>query len=242
MAYTLNATKRTLQGEKSRVDGLIPAVVYGAGSTTESLSVSYKDFAKLYKEASESTLVDLMVDGQPTGKILVHEVQFNPINDQFIHVDFRRIDMNKPITATVVVKFTGEAPVVKAMGGTLVHNINEIHVKCLPKDLPEQIIVDVSVLKTFEDMIKVKNLAIPAGVEVLSPPLENVVAKVQRALTEDEIKAMEEASKTADISKIELAKKKEAEEGVVEGEEGAATAKPGDKAPEKKDEKKGDKK
>jgi len=231
MAYTLNATKRTEKGEKIRSATVIPAVVYGAGSQLEQLSINYADFSKLYNQASESTLIDLVVDGAAVGKTLVHEVQFDPTNDKFLHVDFRRIDMNSPITTMVEINFVGEAPVIKEQGGTMVHSVEEVQVKCLPKDLPESITVDVSVLKTFEDMVKIKDLKLPAGVEVLSPPQENVVAKVQRALTEEEIKAMEEASKTADISKIEMAKKKEAEEEVAEGEEGAAAAgKPGDKA------------
>lgn len=228
MAYTLNATKRTEKGEKTRSKISIPAVVYGAGSQGENLSLPYADFAKLYKEASESTLIDLVIDGSPVGKILVHEVQFDPTNDKFLHVDLRRIDMNKPITAMVEIQFIGEAPVVKELGGTLVHTVEEIQVKSLPKDLPSHITVDVSSLKTFEDMIKVKDLPIPVGVEVLSPPQENVVAKAQRALTEDEIKAMEDAAKTADISKIESAKKKEAEEEAEGAEAGA------DKKEEKK--------
>lgn len=233
MAFVLNATKRTAKGEAVRSSDVLPAVVYGAGGSNDSLSLSYKEFSKLYKEASESTLVDLNVDGQLFGKILVHDVQFNPINDKFLHVDLRRIDMNKPITATVEIRFTGEAPVVKESGGTLVHNVEEVHVKCLPKDLPEFVTVDVSVLKSFEDTIRIKDLNLPSGVEILSPPKENVVAKAQRALTEDEIKAMEEASKNADISKIEASKKKEVEEEVAEGES-ADAAKPAEKKDEKK--------
>ncbi|MFA7654246.1 MAG: 50S ribosomal protein L25 [Candidatus Magasanikbacteria bacterium] len=234
MAYILNAFSRQEKVDKTRKDGNIPAVVYGAASDVHHLSVSYKEFAKLFKDASESTLIDLNIDGSLAGKILVQDVQFDPVSGKFLHVDFRRIDMSKPITTTVEIIFIGEPPVVKEMGGTIVHNVEEIQVKCLPKDLPESIKVDLSVLKTFEDMIKVKDLQLPVGVEVLSPPQENVVVKGQRALTEAEIKAMEETAKTADISKIEVAKKKETdEEEMAEGE-----AAPVEKKEEKKEEKK----
>jgi large subunit ribosomal protein L25 len=139
-----------------------------------------------------------------------------------VHVDLLRIDMNKPLTATVELKYVGEAPAVKELGGTLVHNINELEVKCLPKDLVSHINVDVSTLKTFDDVIKLKDLVIPAGIEIISNHAEDVLATAIPALTEEQIKAMEDASKTADISKIEVAGKKKDEEdaeAAVSGEE-----------------------
>jgi len=213
MSYLLNAVSRALKGEKVRAEGILPAVIYGVGSETKSLSLSYVDFEKLFREAGEASLIDITIDGKDEGKVLVHEVQYDPVKGQMIHVDFRRIDMNKPITATVELVFVGEAPAVKELGGTLVHNVSEIEIECLPKDLVSHIDVDLSSLKTFDDVIKVKNLVLPAGFAVVGAHDEDALATVIPALTEEEIKAMEEESKTADISKIEVAGKEKKEEG-----------------------------
>lgn len=233
MSYLLNAVARKSKGELVRAAGQLPAVIYGAGSDTLSLALVPQEFLKLYKEAGDSSLIDLVLDGKNVGKVLVQEVQSDPVSNRIIHVDLRRIDMNKEMTAPVTLHFIGEAPVVKASGGTLVTNLNTVEVRCLPKDLVSHIDVDVSVLASFEDVIKVKDLKLSAGITIVSPHGDDLVAKAARALTEDEIKAMEAAAtEPADLSKIEVAGKKKEEEG--EAEEGAEAG----KAEEKKEEKK----
>lgn len=214
--YKLTALRREIKGEKARTQGLLPAVIYGAGEETESLSLVYKDFIRLYDDAGESSLIDLDVDNKDFGKVLIHDVGYDPVSGRVIHVDLRRIDMNKPINASVELIFDGESPVIKESGGTIVKNFEEVEVECLPKDLVNHINVDLSVLKTFDDAIRVKDLKIPAGVVVTEPSAESILVKAQRALTEEEIKAMEAESVSAvDVSKIESAvpKKKEDEEG-----------------------------
>lgn len=235
MSYTLSATLRKSKGEEVRYAGQLPAVVYGAGSETDSLALNPQEFLKLYKEAGDSSLIDLNLDGKNAGKVLVQEVQVDPVSNRIIHVDFRRIDMNKPMTAPVTLRFVGEAPVVKASGGTLVTNLTTVEVRCLPKDLVSHIDVDLSGLDNYEIAIKVKDLKLPEGVVVVNPNAEDLVAKAARALTEEEIKAMEEAATAAvDLSKIEVAgKKKEDEEAAAEGE-----AAPVEKAAPEKEEKK----
>ena len=237
MVYSLSAATRTMKGEKARTAKEVPAVVYGAGSEAQSLTLNKAEFLKLFKQAGGSSLVDLAIDGKDAGKVLVQEVQNDPVKDNVIHVDLRRIDMNKAMTAPVTLKFVGEAPVIKASGGTLVTTVNTVEVKCLPKDLVAHIEVDLSGLNTFEDIIKVKDLKLPAGIQIVNPHAEDLVAKVARALTEEEIKAMEEAAKApSDLSKIEVAGKKKEEEGeAAEGEEGAKAE---EKKPEEKKEEK----
>jgi len=236
MSFILNATKRTEKGEKTRATGTLPGVFYGAGKEATSISLNLPEFLKLYKEAGESSLIDLNLDGKAVGKALVQEVQYNPVSDRMSHVDFRLIDMNKSLIAKVVLRYVGESGAIKASGGTLVTTLNEVEVECLPKDLVSHIDVDISVLKTFEDVIKVKDLKLPAGIKILSPQGEGLVAKAQPAITEEEIKAMEEAAKSADVSKIEVVEKKKE---VEEGEEGAApaVAAAAPKAEEKKEKK-----
>ncbi len=213
MAYVLQAVTRTIKGEKTRNEGKLPAVVYGAGSETTSLDLNGPDFLKLYKQAGDSSLIDLQIDGKDVGKVLIQVIQYHPVKDFPIHVDLRRIDMNKVMQTPVVLRFVGEAPSVKELGGTLVHNLSQVTVECLPKDLVSSIEVSMTGLKTFEDSIKVKDLVLSAGLKVIAPAGDVLVAKVVPAMTEEEIKAMEEAGKNMDVSKIESAKKEKAEEG-----------------------------
>lgn len=220
MNFALSALKRKEKGEKVRQAGVLPAVVYGAGSTAESVSLNAVEFIKLFKAAGESTLVDLSLDGAPAGKVIVQEVQHDPVKGSIIHADLRRIDMNKPLTAPVELKFVGAAPIIKEQGGTLVTTVHTVTVKCLPKDLVSHIDVDLSGLTSYDIVIKAKDLKLPTGIAVTSPHPEDLIVKVARALTEDEIKAMEDAAAApTDLSKIEVVKKGKEE---VEGEEAAA--------------------
>lgn len=214
MSYSLVAVKRSAKGPKTRSAGQIPAVIYGAELPSASLAVEPAQFIKLYNEAGSASLIDMIVDGQNAGKAIVQEVQFDPVSDRIVHVDFRRIDMNKEMTTSVELRFVGEVPVIKASGGTLVTNLSEVEVTCLPKDLVSHIDIDVTGLTSFEQTITVKDIKVPSGIKIISPAPEALVAKPTPALTEEEIKAMEEASKApVDLSKIESAtKKKEAEE------------------------------
>ncbi len=221
----------------------IPAVVYGSGTDTLSLSVNYDEFVKLFKEAGESSLIDLVIGGKESGKVLVKDIQYDPITDRVRHLDLKRIDMTKPIVAMVVLRFVGEASVIKEQGGTLMRNIEKVEIKCLPKDLVGHIDVDLSNFKTYEDVIKIKDLKVPAGAEIINPHAEDLVAKVARALTDEEIKAMEGAAAPADLSQIEVAGKKKEEEGAVEGEaDGEEKKSDSVKAAPAKEEKKAEKK
>lgn len=214
MSYSLVALKRKTNGPKTRAGGQIPAVIYGAGMPSESLAVEPAQFIKLYNDAGSASLIDMTVDGKSEGKALVQEVQFDPVTDRIMHVDLRRIDMNKEMTATVELRFMGEVPVIKASGGTLVTHVSEVEVTCLPKDLVSHIDIDVTGLTSFEQSITVKDIKVPQGIVITSPAAEALVAKPTPALTEDEIKALEDAAKApVDLSKIESSvKKKEADE------------------------------
>lgn len=213
--FKLNAEKREQKSTKVRAEGKIPAVVYGAGSKTESISLSLKEFNKVYNEAGEASLIDLTLDDKNFGKVLIYQVDYEPIKGKIIHVDLKKVDMDKPITAMVKLIFVGEIPAVKELGGTLMHNVVEIEVECLPKDLINHLNVDLSVLKTFDDAIKISNLVLPAGVKLVDANNDQIVAKVLAPLTEEQLKAMEEVTAPVDLSKIETAgkKKEETEEG-----------------------------
>lgn len=231
MSYQLTAELRNVKGDKIRAEGKLPAVVYGVGKESQSLSLSPVDFLKLFKKAGESSLIDLSIGGKDAGKVLVQDVQYDPVSDAIIHVDLRSIDMNKEMTAPVVLRFVGESPVIKASGGTMVTTVSSVTVKCLPKDLVSQIEVSLAGLVTFEDTIKVKDIKVPAGITITSPNADDLVAKAVPALTEEEIKAMEESSAAADVTKIvSVSDEKKAEKAAAEAAEG----KPAEEAKEEK--------
>ncbi|OGH94318.1 MAG: hypothetical protein A2538_00720 [Candidatus Magasanikbacteria bacterium RIFOXYD2_FULL_41_14] len=231
--YLLNGLLRGDQKiEAVRASGGLLVNVYGVGQPNQDLVLPYKEFYKVYQKASESTLIDLQVNGTDAGKVLIQEVQSDPVSGKVVHLDLRRIDMNKSLVVNVELNFVGESPAVKSLGGTLVKSVEEVEVECLPKDLVEHIDVDLSVLKTYDDAIKVKDLPLPAGVVILSPNADNIVATAIPALTEEQIKAMEEENQVADVSKIEVVGKKEE---LAEGEEAATEGKDAPKDEEKKD-------
>lgn len=225
MTLKLSARTREAKGEKVRTKSILPAVVYGMGDKATSVTLSQEEFVKLYDQAGEASLIDLSLDDKDEGKVLIHDIQYDPVTDHIIHVDLRRIDMNKSMTAKVELRFVGESPVIKEQGGTLMHNISEVEVECLPKDLISHIEVDISVLKTFDDAIKVKDLPVPSTVTITNPNAEDLVAKATPAMTEEEMKALETAAAPVDLSKIETAGKKPADEEGAEAGEGEAGAK-----------------
>lgn len=223
MPFSLDVKTRAGKAEAIRTAGEIPGVVYGGDrAEATSISVSGSEFIRLYNEAGESTLIDFSVDGGAPVKVLVQSVQMDPVKNVPVHVDFRQINMNKPMEVDVELNFVGEAPAVKELAGTLNKTMDTVTVTCLPKDLVSEIAVDLSVLKTFDDVIRVKDLVAPAGITIETDP-EQTVANVAPPLSEEEIKAMEEVSAPVDLSAIEVEKKGKTEE---EGAEGEAAAEP----------------
>jgi len=222
----IQAKKREITGKRVkslRNAGTMPAVLYGYNVPTQSIEISEKDFAKAFKIAGESTLVNLVVDGKPQS-VLIHDVQNHYLHDQPIHVDFYAVNMDEKLKVDVQLHFIGEAPAVKALGGTLVKNTSEVKVECLPADLPSHFEVDISSLNTFEDVIRIGDIKIVGNVTILDNP-EEVVVTVAPPRTEEELKSLEEVV-TEDVTKVEGVVKPEAPvEGAVEGEKKSGTEK-----------------
>lgn len=200
----LQAQLRTETGkqvQKKRKEGLVPAVVYGNKIDPRMLWISALEFSRLYTNAGENTIIELLVDGGKAVNVLIHDTQVDPISGRFSHADLFQVRMDEEIEASIPLEFVGESEAVKAMGGMLLKNIDEVEVKCLPAHLPHSIIVDISLLKTFDDHIKVGDLKVPAKVEVLSE-LDTIVASVEAPRTEAELAALDEKV-DADVTKVE---------------------------------------
>ena len=160
---TLSAKIRKTIGKKVktlRKAGVLPAVLYGSGlKNSLSLEINSKDFEKIFAATGESSLISLEIEGKKS-LVLIYEIEKDALSGNVIHVDFYQPKAGKEIETKVPLIFEGTAPAVKDLGGTLVKNIQEVHIRTLPENLPHQISVDISSLKTFEDYILIKDLLI----------------------------------------------------------------------------------
>ncbi|MBI2436383.1 MAG: 50S ribosomal protein L25 [Candidatus Magasanikbacteria bacterium] len=221
MTYSLHVKKRIPKdASQVRAQGRVPCVVYGPGREATSVSAPAIELEKLYSQAGESSLVDFSVeDENQSVKVLIQDVQVDPVKGNIIHVDFRQIKMDEEMTAEIEIEFVGESPAVKALGGTLVKGHDTLEIVCLPTDLVSSVEIDISVLATFDDVIHVKDIKLPAGIKLSDAGMGDVlVAKVSAPLSEAQLKAMEEGEPKS-VEDIEVEKKgKEEKEGEVAGD------------------------
>lgn len=208
---TLTVEKRAeggASGPALRRAGSIPAVVYGAHQTSTPVTIEARAFEKVLREAGEATIVSLTGLGAelPT---LIHEVDRDPLTSRPRHVDFYAVTKGEKVEVAIPLVFIGVSSAVEA-GANLVKVMHEVEVKADPMNLPHHIEVDLSMLKAINDQIRVIDLTLPSGVELMSEP-EDVVALVQEVVEEKE----EVVAEAADIASIEVEKKGK-EEGVEE--------------------------
>ena len=186
---TLKAAVREETGKrvkKLRTEGKIPAVLYGHKIKPVQLTVGYSDFDKLYQQAGDNTLVDLVINDAKPVKVIVQDHQSDPVTAMFIHVDLHQVDMTEKITTEIPLKFIGEAPAVKELSGVLVIGMDKVEVECLPGDLIKEIEVSLAPLVSYSDLIHVSNLKVPATITIKNKP-EDVVAQVQEQRAEEEV-------------------------------------------------------
>jgi large subunit ribosomal protein L25 len=175
--------------------GKIPAVVYGHKIKNVLLEVDYKNFQKVLREAGESSLIELNIEGEKEKRpVLVHELQKDHVTDKFIHIDFFQASLKEEVEVNVPIVFTGISLAVKYLG--------ELEVKALPQNLPHEIKVSIDGLNTFEDHILVKDLILPKDIKVLLKPDEIVVSVAHAAKVEEDL-AKEIEEKVEDVEKIE---------------------------------------
>lgn len=234
-SFLIEASPREIKGKAVRTlrgQGQLPAVLYGHNVAAQSLAVPASSFNKVFKEAGESTIVKLKVNGSEPVNVLIQDVQRHNTLDQITHVDFYQVNMNEKLKAKVPLVFVGESQAVKAQGGTLVHVFSEVEVESLPADLPHEIQVDISGLNAFEDVVRIKDLNVDhSKVKILVDDPELVVASIQRPRTEEELKELSEAPVAADVAAVEGVAEP-APEAAPEGED---VAEPVKKEPSKKE-------
>ncbi len=205
---TVSIAKRDIKAKLAdlRNNGTIPAVFYGHKEASTPISIKQGEFMKVWKEAGESSIIELKGDGE-NHEALIHDIDFDPVTGVIRHVDFYVIEKGKKLEIAVPLEFVGIAPAVKDLGGILVKVLHEVEIEALPKDLPKELTVDISSLATFESKIIAKDIVLPAGVTLVTKE-DEVIASVAEAKDEPV------ESAPVDLSSIEVEKKgKEAKEG-----------------------------
>lgn len=221
--FVIKATKRTVLGNANsalRRSGLVPCVLYGKKTANANLMVDISEFGKVYRQAGETTLIDLEIDGGHTQKVLVQDLQVDPLSGKVIHIDFHGIDMSQKLEVNIPLKIIGESPAVKEQGGILVKTLDELKVRCLPADLVHEITVDISSLAAFGSHLRVKDIVLPKGLEAMQDQNETVIT-VTEPRSDAELAALTEKPE-ADVEAVKVIEK---EKKVEEGDEEAVPVK-----------------
>ncbi len=203
---------KSVKAEEIRKSGKIPAVFYGKKEASTPISINRVDFQKVWKEAGESSVITLETS-EGAVESLIHEIDFDPVSGTPRHADFYVFEKGHKVKVEVPIEFEGVSPAVKDLGGVLVKVIHALKIEAMPKDLPHNLVADISGLIEFNNQILAKDISLPSGVELLENP-EEVVALVSAPREEKE-----EESAPIDLDAIEISEdkgKKETEEG--EGE------------------------
>jgi large subunit ribosomal protein L25 len=203
----LKAERRTVIGKQVKAlrrAGKLPAVIYGHHIAPVAISLDARDTGRTLAGVSGSHLITIDLEGERL-TTLVRDKQRNPIRGHLTHIDFLAVSMTEKLRTSVAIELHGEAPAVKELDGVLVKGLEEVEVECLPADLPESIVVDISSLKAIGDAIYVRDLVLPAAVEVLEDADEMIVLVTAQAAEEVE----EVAAAAAEPEVIEKGKKEE---------------------------------
>ena len=185
----LAAVERAVLGKKVkqlRREGVIPGVMYGRSSDTIALQFDARELERVLSQVGGSQLIAIQIEGKKKAEMaLVRDVQRDVLKGNVLHVDLYQVDMTEKLTTEIPLLMVGESPVAARNEGVLLFGVSSIEVECLPSDLVDAIEVDLSELVEVDDAIHVSDLAVPAGMEVLTD-VQEMIARVT-ALMEEEV-------------------------------------------------------
>jgi large subunit ribosomal protein L25 len=226
-------TSGSAEARRLRTTGWLPAVVYTEQGKARSIQLKVHDFSMMMRgHRTESLLMDLQIDDEAPQKVLLREVQHDPVDGHLLHIDFVQISMTRKMRVEIRLVLVGEPVGVSQQGGILEHMLRALEVECLPGDLVESIPVDVSGLSIGQAVL-VRDLKVDPKFAVLTTP-DVAIATVSMPRMEEEAAPAAEGEVTAEPEVIG-AKKEEGEEGE-EAEKGEK--KEGEKKEAKKEAKK----
>src|SRR5580658_1978711 len=204
------------EARRLRVKGLAPAILYGSGSPAVAVSISPKEITRiLHSNTGHNTIFNLAVQGGENTPAMIVDWQSDPVKENLLHVDLKRIDLTRRIAVKVRVHTTGEPKGVKLQGGLLEVISREIEIECLPDDIPELYTVDVTELMIGQNL-RASDIALGGSIKLVSPP-EQVIAHMV-ALKAEVVEAPAEGAVAAAPAEPEVIKKGKKEEDEVEAE------------------------
>ena len=213
---SITLSPRDVTGKKVsllRKAGIVPVHFYGPDVGSVSLQAEFSDLRSVLLSAGRNVPITVKVDGQDGENIcFVRETQVHPVTEELLHVDFYRVDVTETVRAEVPVILEGEPPAVRNLGGILLQPFDTLEVEALPLDMPQSFVVDVTVLEDFSSSVRIGDIEVAEGVDILRGPVEMIARVVAPRIEEEEVPEEEED--------LELLEGEEAPEGE-EGAEGA---------------------
>lgn len=205
--------KRSIFGKKVkklRKEGILPANIFGQEVKSQAVQLPVKDFARVFRKAGESQIIFLKIKGKEEEfPALIQNVQTHPVTGEFLHVDFRFVNLKKKIKTEVPIKFVGESEAIKQNKGVLLTFTETLEIEALPAAIPKKIEIDISSLKELNDEIRVKDVKTTGEYLIIEPP-EKVIVRItahKEETTESQVAAPET---------VEVAKEKKPAEEVIE--------------------------
>jgi large subunit ribosomal protein L25 len=169
---------------KLRAQGLVPGVLYGQGFESQAITLSSRDLIHYFHAMQgAAAVVDIEIDGT-RHMAIPREIQKDHLRGRYIHIDFLAVRRDQKVKMTVEIHEIGEAPGIKT-GGVIEHHLREVDIECLPGDVPEQLVADVSGLE-LGDMLRVGDIPAPEGVTVMTDPETPVISVVTPAVLRTE--------------------------------------------------------
>ena len=182
-------SRRNIKGKKTRFlrrNGMTPANLFGQGIESIAVQAETDSLQAVIAQKGTTRLMDLLIDDEKESRsVFISEIQRDALNGQLMHVDFYQVNKNRKIKVSVPVILVGEAPSAKLKNIFIEHLINELEVESLPGDLPPQIEVDISGLNSVDQSIRVEDVHVGAGVEIIADP-DILIAKVSTIEEEKE--------------------------------------------------------
>ena len=192
---TLAASERLVLGKhvaRLRRTGSLPAVIYGHGVPSQSITIDAHEFEMLHRHTGPNALVDVSIDGNKGAPVLIHAIQRHPVHQRILHVDLLAVRMTEELTVDVPIVFTGISPAVELNGGTLLHMTEAVRVRALPDHLPQSLPLSIESLVDYEVTLHVRDLVIPSDVTLLTD-LDEAVVRVQAPRQEEVAPVVAEA-------------------------------------------------
>jgi large subunit ribosomal protein L25 len=195
----LTATRRTETGKavaRLRKAGRIPAVVFGHGIESIPVTLDGQEFDHLRRVAHTNSIVELSL-GKEKHKVMIHGLQVDPRSRHLLHVDLFQLKSGEEVTVEVPLHATGTSYAVERLGGTLLHTIDRVRVRAQPEALPERLEFSIESLVDFDISIRLRDVALPAGVTLLSDPDETVCKVAAPHVVEEAAPAVAEGEEAA---------------------------------------------